>query len=84
MKPLPPSQTSILEVLSSCGALTHKEIAERVDISPRTVRFALKKLKEKRLLIVRMNLHDMRQNIYEYRPAAPAEPAACSGEGGAG
>jgi DNA-binding MarR family transcriptional regulator len=47
--------------------MTHKEIAEKAAYSPRTVRYALKKLREKKLLILKMNLQDMRQIIYQYR-----------------
>jgi len=65
MKPLPESQKRVLAILCSDGAMTHKEITKKVDCSPRTVRDALKKLKQKNLLVVKMNLHDMRQIIYQ-------------------
>ena len=68
MKPLPASQKRVLEILGTGRAMTHKEIMARVDCSPRTVRDALKKLRQKELLIVKMNLHDMRQVIYQCRP----------------
>ena len=67
MKTLPQSQKMVLEILGTGGAMTHKEIARKVNYSPRTVRYALKKLKEKKLLIQKMNLQDMRQIIYQYR-----------------
>ena len=70
MHPLPQSQKMILEVLGTGGAMTHKEIAEKVTYSPRTVRYALKQLRERKLLVLRMNLQDMRQIIYQYpRPS---------------
>ena len=65
MKPLPQSQKTVLKILGTGREMTHKEIAERVDYSPRTVRYALKKLREKKLLIKKMNLQDMR--IYQYQ-----------------
>lgn len=65
MKPLAPSQKRVLEILGSGGAMTHKEITARADCSPRTVREALRKLKEKRMLVVKMNLRDMRQVMYQ-------------------
>jgi len=71
MKPLPQSQKIVLEILGSGGAMTHKEIAGRVTYSPRTVRYALKKLKEKKLLTEKMNLQDMRQIIYQFRIPEP-------------
>jgi len=67
MKPLPQSQKTVLEILGTGREMTHKEIAEKVAYSPRTVRYALKKLREKKLLIKKMNLQDMRQIIYQYQ-----------------
>ena len=47
--------------------MTHKDIVNKSHCSPRTVRYALKKLKEKQLIIQKMNMQDMRQIIYQYR-----------------
>jgi DNA-binding MarR family transcriptional regulator len=57
----------VLEVLGTEGAMTHKDIVRKTRCSPRTIRYALKKLKEKKLLIEKMNMQDMRQIIYQYR-----------------
>lgn len=67
MNPLPPSSKIVLEILGTEGAMTHKDIVSKSHCSPRTVRYALKKLKENQLLIEKMNLRDMRQIIYQYR-----------------
>jgi DNA-binding MarR family transcriptional regulator len=67
MNPLPQSQKNVLNILSTEGAMTHKDIVRKSASSPRTVRYALKKLKEKKLLIEKMNMRDMRQIIYQYR-----------------
>ena len=67
MNPLPPSSKIVLEILGTDGAMTHKDIVSKSHCSPRTVRYALKKLKENKLLIEKMNLRDMRQIIYQYR-----------------
>jgi len=67
MDPLPQSQKTVLELLGTEGAMTHKDIVRRSHYSPRTVRYALKRLKEKKLLIEKMNMQDMRQIIYQYR-----------------
>lgn len=64
---LPASQKNVLEILYTEGAMTHKDLVSKSASSPRTVRYALKKLKEKNLLIEKMNMHDMRQIIYQYR-----------------
>ncbi|MGA9085098.1 MAG: helix-turn-helix domain-containing protein [Methanoregula sp.] len=73
MTPLPPSSKIVLEILGTEGAMTHKDIVEKSHFRPRTVRYALKKLKENNLLVVKMNLHDMRQIIYQYRMSSLQE-----------
>jgi len=67
MNPLPQSSRIVLRVLDRNGAMTHKEIVKKTHCSPRTVRYALRKLKERKLLIEKMNIQDMRQIIYQYR-----------------
>jgi repressor of nif and glnA expression len=67
MTPLPKSSQAVLRILGTSGAMTHKDIVSKSHYSPRTVRYALKKLKERELLIEKMNLQDMRQIIYQYR-----------------
>ena len=67
MTSLPPSSQAVLKVLGKNGAMTHKDIVKKCHCSPRTVRFALKKLKENELIIERMNMQDMRQIIYQDR-----------------
>jgi DNA-binding MarR family transcriptional regulator len=67
MNPLPPSSKLVLEILWTEGAMTHKDIVKKTRCSPRTIRYALKKLKEKKLLIEKMNMQDMRQIIYQHR-----------------
>ena len=67
MNPLPPSSRTVLRILDKGGAMTHREIVNKSHCSPRTVRYALRKLKERKLLIEKMNIRDMRQIIYQYR-----------------
>jgi DNA-binding MarR family transcriptional regulator len=67
MHSLPPSQKNVLEILCAEGAMTHKDLVRISASSPRTLRYALKKLKEKNLLIEKLNMRDMRQIIYQYR-----------------
>lgn len=78
MNILPPSQKNVLEILCAEGAMTHKDLVSKSASSPRTVRYALKKLKEKNLLIEKMNMHDMRQIIYQYR-LSPEENRGLAG-----
>lgn len=47
--------------------MTHKDIVNKSHCSPRTVRFALKRLKEHELIIEKMNMRDMRQILYQGR-----------------
>ena len=65
MSPLPPSSQTVLKILGKEGALTHKDIVNKSHCSPRTVRFALRRLKENKLIIEKMNIRDMRQIIYQ-------------------
>jgi len=74
MNPLPPSSKIVLRILGMEGAMTHKDIVKKTHCAPRTVRYALKKLKEKNLLIEKMNMQDMRQIIYQYRLTPLQEP----------
>ena len=74
MTPLPPSSKAVLRALGEGGAMTHKDIVKKTRCSPRTVRYALRKLKENKLLIEKLNIHDMRQIIYQFRKALPEVP----------
>jgi hypothetical protein len=65
MDPLPPSSKIGLRILGTEGAMTHKDIVKKSHCPPGTVRYALKKLKEKNLLIEKMNMRDMRQIMYQ-------------------
>ena len=73
MKPLPPSSKTVLRILGMEGALTHKDIVKKSRCSPRTVRFALRRLKENDLIIEKANIRDMRQIIYQNRVTQPQE-----------
>lgn len=65
---LPPSSKKILALLDEGGELTHKDLVSRSSLAPRTVRYALKKLKEHRLIIEKFNFKDARQILYKSRP----------------
>ena len=74
---LPPSSKTVLEILDAGGAMTHKDIVQKTHLAPRTVRYALKKLKERHLIIEKFNFRDARQIIYLHKPAqiADSQPA---------
>jgi len=61
---LPPSSKRVKELLGSCGGMTHKDLVLQSKLSPRTVRYALKILKEKNLLVEKFNFRDARRTIY--------------------
>lgn len=61
---LPPSSKLVLSLLSRGEALTHKEIAKLTGLPPRTVRYALQKLRECSLIREEWNFKDARQIRY--------------------
>jgi predicted transcriptional regulator len=69
----------VLQLLDTGGAMTHKDLVNKSHLAPRTVRYALKKLKERHLIIEKFNFRDARQIIYQNRPQHPNEsPKACA------
>lgn len=71
--PLPPSSRTVLEILDTGGAMTHKDLVQKSKLAPRTVRYALKKLKERHLIIEKFNFRDARQIIYQNKPETTTE-----------
>jgi predicted transcriptional regulator len=71
---LPPSSKTVLEILTMGGAMTHKDLVLKSHLAPRTVRYALKKLKEHQLIIEKFNFRDARQIIYQYRTEQMSKP----------
>lgn len=61
---LPPSARHVFRVLASDGPLTQKDIISRTDLPPRTVRYALDRLKEEEMLEERFCFRDARQILY--------------------
>ncbi|RQD80454.1 MAG: winged helix-turn-helix transcriptional regulator [Methanocalculus sp. MSAO_Arc2] len=64
---LPPSSKKVLTLLEQGGSMTHKDIVKESSLAPRTVRYALKRLKEQGLILEKFNFRDARQIIYECR-----------------
>jgi predicted transcriptional regulator len=64
IRSLPRSSKVILTILDKEGAMTHKDIVNKSRLAPRTVRYALKRLREHDLLIEKLNVQDMRRIIY--------------------
>jgi transcription initiation factor IIE alpha subunit len=61
---LPPSAKLVYKVLKANGLLTQKDIIEKTYLPPRTVRFALGKLREEHVLQKRFYFKDARQSLY--------------------
>lgn len=61
---LPRSAIIVLDRLTSEGPMTPKAISSIVDLAPRTVSFALRKLMGQKLCKKIPNLTDMRQPLY--------------------
>lgn len=60
----PKSAMAILGTLAKHGPMCPMEISEKLDMAPRTVSFALRKLLGKKLLRKIPNLSDMRRPMY--------------------
>lgn len=61
---LPPSARQVFQVLASGGPLTQKDIISKTDLPPRTVRYALGRLKGEEMLQERFCFGDARQSLY--------------------
>ena len=61
---LPRSAIIVLDRLTNDGPMTPKDISSKVDLAPRTVSFALRKLVGQDLCKKIPNLRDMRQPLY--------------------
>ncbi|MFQ6050435.1 MAG: MarR family transcriptional regulator [Candidatus Hydrothermarchaeota archaeon] len=61
---LPPSAKFVFKILEYKGPLTQKEIIEETVLPPRTVRYALTRLKSLKYIKERFNFKDARQPIY--------------------
>lgn len=61
---LPNSCVSILQLLEGTASLTHKDIVDKTGLAPRTVRYALRRLKEAGLIVEKFNFHDARQSNF--------------------
>lgn len=61
---LPPSARQVFQVLASNGPLTQKDIISKTDLPPRTVRYALDRLRGEEMLEERFCFSDARQSLY--------------------
>ncbi|MDD1749121.1 MAG: MarR family transcriptional regulator [Methanothrix sp.] len=68
---LPPSAKQVFNVLASDGPLTQKDLINKTDLPPRTVRYALDRLKGEDMLEERFCFRDARQILYSLNGIAP-------------
>jgi len=54
--------------------MTHKDLVKKTRLAPKTVRYGLKRLVERDLIIRKLNFRDGRQIIYQTAPARSPEP----------
>jgi DNA-binding MarR family transcriptional regulator len=73
-KTLPHSSVIVLEVLVSGDTMTHKDLVQKTRLAPKTVRYGLKRLVERHLIIRKLNFRDGRQIIYQTPPVPSPEP----------
>jgi len=61
---LPPSAKLVYKILETDGQLTQKDLIEKTLLPPRTVRYALNRLKTEDFLVERHYFIDARQSLY--------------------
>ncbi len=69
---LPPSAKLVFNVLASDGPLTQKDLISKTDLPPRTVRYALGRLKEESIIRECFYFPDARQSLYGLNMATSA------------
>jgi DNA-binding transcriptional ArsR family regulator len=68
---LPPSAKQVFNVLAYDGPLTQKDLISKTDLPPRTVRYALDRLKGEDMLEERFCFRDARQILYSLNGIVP-------------
>ena len=73
---LPPSSQALLRLFKEGSEMTYKQLVSQSGLPPRTVRYALKKLKDNGMIREKFNFQDARQIIYLKRSEAAATASA--------
>ncbi len=68
---LPPSAKLVYTILKSNRQMTQKDLIRETYRPPRTVRYALSRLKRENILVERLHITDARQSLYGLREAQP-------------
>lgn len=68
---LPKHTKKIISTLTENGMLTQKRLIETIKPeNPRSLRYSIRRLVKKNVLIKRANFEDMRQNFFDVNPEA--------------
>lgn len=67
LEKLPPSAKLVFKTLEANGQMTQKDIIRETILPSRTVRYALNRLKEEKILLERFYFPDSRQSLYEIK-----------------
>lgn len=66
---LPPSAKLVYTILKPNRQMTQKDLIRETYLPPRTVRYALARLKQEKILVERLHITDARQSLYGLREA---------------
>lgn len=75
LEKLPPSAKLVFKTLEANGQMTQKDIIRETILPSRTVRYALNRLKEEKILMERFYFIDSRQSLYEINKSITKVPA---------
>jgi transcription initiation factor IIE alpha subunit len=67
LEKLPPSAKLVFKTLEAKGQMTQKDIIRETILPSRTVRYAINRLKEEKILMERFYFIDSRQSLYEIK-----------------
>jgi DNA-binding MarR family transcriptional regulator len=65
---LAPSTRLIIKVLEENGWMTQKEIVDKTNLPPRTVKYAIKQMKSNQILEEKPNWDDLRSKLLRLNP----------------
>ena len=72
--PLPPSSKTVLEILDTGGAMTHKDLVQKNPSCPPDCALCTQRnSRNGKLIIEKFNFRDARQIIYQYRRCGESE-----------
>ncbi|HEY3360337.1 MAG TPA: helix-turn-helix domain-containing protein [Methanosarcina sp.] len=67
LEKLPPSAKLVFKTLEAKGQMTQKDIIRETILPSRTVRYAINRLKEEKILMERFYFLDSRQSLYDIK-----------------